>query len=440
MAALNPVLIAKAVQIDAQGNAMIPDGIETIGYGAFDSNKLIRTVALPASVKELSTRAFADCRNLETVQLNEGLEVIGHNVFSGCTNLKYLVMPDSLKEVEANAFYETHFSEPIYNRSGTGFHHYPNGRTENEFTIPQGVKRLFAGSFFNNTALKEVVLPEGLETIDRRAFLDTKIRQITIPSSVKKIENSAFWKCPELETVNLLCDEAAVEPGAFFQCPKVQIRIQGMEISFEHELRIKGISLLGILTSLTAPKEKIWEDERFKRYAIRCAGGDVRAMLDFADFFEKREEDPFYQYAANFWRFRAYKCGDPDADAWVQAWLKENPRQFIPSVLGARLSGTMDGDKLRSLGFLIFDPDREYSLGGIDFNGIVEVSSWCGDEGPDADGYGREEYYDWWYLDKNLTPIPGVQKLHSYSFHERRTLSDRFDAQYAKAVEALQDR
>ncbi|MBQ4610387.1 MAG: hypothetical protein IJB30_01495, partial [Clostridia bacterium] len=119
------------------------------------------------------------------------------------------------------------------------------------------------------------------------------------------------------------------------------------------------------------------------------------------------------------------------------AWLSDHPRRLIPSVITDKLQGTFMGEKLRALGFLFFEPGREYSLMGKDKNGIVEVSSWCGEEGPDEDGFGREELYDWWYLDEHLCPIPGVKKIHSYSRHDRSAFSKKFEEQYELALKGI---
>jgi len=81
-----------------------------------------------------------------------------------------------------------------------------------------------------------------------------------------------------------------------------------------------------------------------------------------------------------------------------------------------RPTGRWSGEELRRLGYTFFKADREYNIAPIGEDGIVQVTSWCGDEGPDEDGFGREEYYDWWLLDGDLRPIPVPTHLHSWSY------------------------
>ena len=431
------VLTAKDAQVNQQGAAVIPQGTVAIAYGAFQNNKQLQYAELPDTVKRIASRAFALCENLREIRLNEGLELIEGNAFNGCGRLKKLVFPNSLKEVHAYAFYCTSLQEPVYNRTGDILHHYACDKSEKSFNVPSQVKVLFEGAFFRNKSLEEAILPEGLERIDRRAFLETNIRRITIPASVKKISSGAFSNCTELEFVNLKCGESVLEQGAFHACPNIRILIDDREPTFEQELRIKGKSLLDVPNGMTVPEDDFGKNNRFAELAESCAGGNTCAMMNFADYFEGMGPDEFYKCAANFWRYRAYKYGDADAEKWKDLWLKEHPKQLIPSVIRDNLDCVAMGDKLCRLGFLFFEPDREYQLNGKDANGIVEVRSWCGEEGPDSDGFGREELYDWWYLDEYLNPIPGVNMIHGYSRHERSAFSKTFDEQYEEAVKAV---
>lgn len=426
--------------VDPAGRAVIPVGTEEIGSRAFDGRKNLRYAAIPASVKKLGLRCFADCWNLHTLKLQEGLETVESNVFTECRSLKELVIPDSVKELDGWAFYGFYgLQSPVYNVSGSILYCYPVSGKEKTFRVPGGIKRIHDGAFLYNEALEEIILPEGLERIDTRAFLNLKIRRITIPASVQQIEERAFWSCEELEEVVVRCDPTALAPGAFCRCPRVRLTMP-KKLRFDEELRLYGYSLLGVPRKLQIPMGSFWKDKRFLTLAKACAGGDTGAMMEFADHFDGLGNQEFFKCAANFWRFRASRYGNEAAKAWVERWMEEHPRRLIPSVMGYDLNCIMKGDKLRALGFLFFDPEREYSLHGKDEFGVVLVSSWSETEGPDEDGFGMEELYDWWHLDEYLNEIPGVQMIHSYSSRERQVWAERFDAQHEAAVRALQSK
>ena len=51
--------------------------------------------------------------------------------------------------------------------------------------------------------IKEFNIPTGITKINRFAFQDTNLENITIPSSVRVIDNSVFYRCEDLKAVEL---------------------------------------------------------------------------------------------------------------------------------------------------------------------------------------------------------------------------------------------
>jgi len=410
--------------VDWRGKACFPGGISEIRDCAFDGNKELRTAVLPDTIKRIGVRAFADCPSLKKLVLNEGLEEIDSNAFTGCESLKSVVFPDSVKEVHGFAFYRSSFSDPVFSASGDVLYRYPEVTGKKSFTVPNQVKRIQAGAFLYLGELEEVILPDGLEYIHNRSFLHTGIRKLTLPASIKNVEAMSFWECENLEEVVLCCDSKALDTAAFNYCPKFKLITPGKTLDFEEAQRIRGLSVWSINRQLEIPKRDFWKEPVFASLARRCATGDTDAMMEFADYFETLGSDQFYSSAANFWRYRAFLYGNQQAIQWRKKWFLDKPETLIPVALNPHLSGG-NGDKLRALGFEFFDPEREYHMDLKDENGIIEVSSWCGTEGPDEDGFGMEELYDWWFLDEFLNPIPNAKIIHDWSGSDRRN-SERF--------------
>ena len=65
----------------------IPDGVRSIGDGAFKNCAALTSVTIPASVVIVGGRAFADCTGLTDVTIPEGVTDIGYSAFWGCTKL-----------------------------------------------------------------------------------------------------------------------------------------------------------------------------------------------------------------------------------------------------------------------------------------------------------------------------------------------------------------
>lgn len=428
-------LMKKNAVVDLFGRAVIPRGVRHICPYAFEGNKLLRSVHVPGTVKTIDLRAFADCPNLKTVTLDEGIETISGNVFTDCTSLSQLTLPDSIRTLGGWAFYQfTGLKEPAYNRSKTILYCYPCTATAPVFTVPDHVKRINDGAFLGNPHLQQVNLPAGLTTLETRTFLDTAIRRVVVPSSVKRIQARAFWNCKNLEEVVILGQDTVIEEDAFFHCPWDMKLTMASDPDWDVRLHLFGHTFL--VPVKLAPLEKSHHKApqflRLTKDRTTAAG-----MWEMAEYFSELGDTPFYLCAANFWRYRAYQYGHPAAAQWLKQWMDDHPGKQMPSVLKETLDGHFDGARLRDTGFLFFDPARSYSLTKADADGIVEVSAWSSTEGPDSDGFGMEECYDWWLLDEHLNPIPGIEMIHDFSNIDRRANEKRFQERHNRAAACL---
>ena len=61
--------------------------------------------------------------------------------------------------------------------------------------LPEGTKVIEAEAFYGDTSIREVVLPEGVETIGERAFANSGVTKVNLPESVEYIAPDAFDGC-----------------------------------------------------------------------------------------------------------------------------------------------------------------------------------------------------------------------------------------------------
>jgi len=136
----------------------------------------------------------------------------------------------------------------------------------------------------------------------------------------------------------------------------------------------------------------------------------------------------------------------PYADSFPMAfcdtpfWSTRYASVPAPARLPLELVGNHTGKELRNRGYTFLPADRDYHIQLPGEDGIVIVSSWEDEDGPDEDGFGREEYYNWWMLDEQLKPIPGIKMWHSYSHHDIRCHQEEWDSLRAKAAQIVRER
>ena len=82
----------------------ISEGIENIGYGAFEGCSELKEVYLPSSIEEIAPILFRGCSSLTKVLIPFGITKIGEGAFGGCESLKEIEFPSSIKAIEPGSF------------------------------------------------------------------------------------------------------------------------------------------------------------------------------------------------------------------------------------------------------------------------------------------------------------------------------------------------
>ena len=85
-------------------SVIIPKGVNDISNFAFDACVSLASVVIPKGVTRIGNFAFRDCVSLTSVVIPEGVTIIGFGAFSGCKHLNTVVIPMSVKEIGKQAF------------------------------------------------------------------------------------------------------------------------------------------------------------------------------------------------------------------------------------------------------------------------------------------------------------------------------------------------
>ncbi len=154
---------------------------------SFQSSILSYTI--PNSVTRISSYAFWYSTNLESIVIPPSVKYIGINPFAYCN----LVISNQSKEISL----KKGLLIDIKRNAIIGC--YSDNKT---ICIPDGIKSI-ERSAFCNSKITEVKLPYSVKSIKDYAFESSTIEKVKLPNSVIYLGNTVFLNCSSLEKVNL---------------------------------------------------------------------------------------------------------------------------------------------------------------------------------------------------------------------------------------------
>ena len=205
---------------------ILPDGVTTVGNYAFYNALMLTSVKLPDSVESIGSNAFQNCLGLRTVTWGKGITSVGERAFHDCKNIERVNISD------LKAWLSIDF----------GVSHVKVSSIMATFDYIQNPLYYAGHLYLNDTELKDVVVPDGIETLSSHAFEGyTAMTSLVIPDGVKKFTSS------------LGADAMTFLPRGFYgvACPNLK------SVKIGTGLEEMDISDCAVLTSLEVGDSKI---------------------------------------------------------------------------------------------------------------------------------------------------------------------------------------
>ena len=148
-------------------------------------------VIIPQGIVSIGEGAFERCVGIKSVKIPNGVTSIGDSAFSGCSGLTKINIPEGVTSIESFAF------------SGS------SGLTR--ITFSNSVTSIGDSAFSGCSGLIGINLPVGLKSIGSNAFSDCKnLEKVIVPQSVTSIGSGAFSYCNK---VTVCCRHNQIPDG-----------------------------------------------------------------------------------------------------------------------------------------------------------------------------------------------------------------------------------
>ena len=223
----------------------IPQGITSIGDGAFSGCTSLTSVTIPEGVRTIGVMAFRYCTSLTSITIPRSVTSISDYAFNDCTSLTAVYITD------LSAWCRIQFWAGGNPLSFAG-HLFLNGEEITELVIPDNVTEISALAFLEWTGLTSVTIPNNVTSIAPNAFYGCSgLTSVSIGSGVTSIGKDAFYKCNGLEkaefaSIASLCRISFYNINANPLCKAHHLYVDGSEVT---ELVIPdGVTSIGDYT------------------------------------------------------------------------------------------------------------------------------------------------------------------------------------------------
>ncbi len=184
---------------ESDGYCYTEDGIEVTitDYAGSGGNIIIPATIDGMPVTQIGAMAFHSCTSLTNVFIPDSVTSIGFHAFVRCYSMQSL-------DVDPNNPNYSSSDGVLYNKNQTLLIQYAIGKTNINFTIPDGVTDIGIAAFYECTSLTDVTIPNSIVSIGHAAFHScTGLTSVFIPASVTDIDSAPFGRCKSLQNIDV---------------------------------------------------------------------------------------------------------------------------------------------------------------------------------------------------------------------------------------------
>ena len=202
-----------------------PEYVSNLGISSFSFSGL-KELVLPTGIEIIGDRAFEECNGLKTVTIPRGTLAInfGEAIFNKSVNLESIIVESG------NAYYSNCNGDGhLYNADGSELIMFIPGRNT-YYRTPETLLRIGDKAFSGNFLLQSLVIGSNVQEIglmafagsdsDNTAFMSLKYVDFSQATSLKTIDEKAFYNCILISSLDLsnCLSLTTIGEKAFYNC------------------------------------------------------------------------------------------------------------------------------------------------------------------------------------------------------------------------------
>ena len=197
------------------GRIVIPDSVEYEGiyykvtsFGSEVFENSVIGITFPSTLRIIKESCFSGATIQSLLYLPNSLETIETYGFR-CAGIEKIYIPASVKNIECAAFVSANLDSIIVDTVNQYYKSVDGVLYTKDVTQLLCFPMSIGGHFF---------VPNGVTQINRRAFWESNLSSITLPNSLKTIEQYAFLRCDNFLNLHIPKSVTYIQNGSIINC------------------------------------------------------------------------------------------------------------------------------------------------------------------------------------------------------------------------------